>query len=313
MSATTHRARDLNALELGELYHALDLATHVRALTHMANHEDLDAPPRDITSELLDDPQAPLTAILRTRQDCNIAGLAALPDMLDILAPSASVIPSASDGQTASTGDTIATLRAPSAQLLLAERTILNMLSHLSGIATLTAQFVEQTGGTGTRIFDTRKTLPAYRHLEKYAVRCGGGCSHRLGLHDAILIKDNHISGRTGKDLADWLNETLRGARTRSQPAFIEVEVDTLDQLEAVMSTQPGLIDIILLDNFTPDQLLACVALRKDMDRQIVFEASGGITLDNIAQHARTGIERIAVGAITHSAPAIDIGLDLDS
>ncbi|MFG0256904.1 MAG: carboxylating nicotinate-nucleotide diphosphorylase [Phycisphaerales bacterium JB043] len=312
MAPLARTYRDPNALEPPEFYDALDVAKQVRTLTQLAKREDLDTPARDITSSLLDDPDATLTASLRVRQDCRVAGLIALGDMLAILAPDVSFSLAASDAQPAESGSVLATLRGPARELLLAERTVLNMLSRLSAIATITSRFVEKTGGTNARIFDTRKTVPAYRVLEKYAVRCGGGCSHRLGLYDAILIKDNHLQGRTGGTLTSWLNDVLPGARASSLASFVEVEVDTVDQLESVLSTQAGLVDIVLLDNFSPEQLLACVALRKDMGSDILLEASGGITIKNVAQFARTGIERIAVGAITHSAPSIDIGLDLE-
>jgi nicotinate-nucleotide pyrophosphorylase (carboxylating) len=306
------RHADINELELPELYNAIVEPDQLATLMHMALHEDLGTPPTDITSSLLDDPDYPRTAHLRTRNPCTLAGLAALPDMLDVLSPDASMAPAQSDGQHVPTDTILASITAPAWQLLAAERTFLNILCHLSGIATHTAAFVEQTRGTHARIFDTRKTTPGLRALEKYAVRCGGGCSHRVGLHEAIMLKDNHLQGRTATSLTQWINDTIPDARQRCLPTFVEVEVDTFEQLEALMMTKQGLIDIILLDNFTPEQLIVAVALRKDTRRTILFEASGGITLQNVATYARTGVERLAVGAITHSAPSADIGLDFE-
>lgn len=302
---------NLNELDLPDYYAHIVDSEHFRELLYLAAREDLATPRTDITSQLLADPHAQLTAVLRTRSQATIAGLAAIPDILDVFAPDATLAPSHADGEPASANTTLATLTAPAEQLLTAERTLLNIIAHLSGIATLTTKFVDKTRGTHARIYDTRKTSPGMRTLEKYAVRCGNGYSHRLGLHDAILLKDNHIQSRTGKDLTHWLNETLPEARQRLAPAFVEIEVDTIQQLEAVLATSPDLVDIVLLDNFPPDKLLAAVAIRKDMNRTILLEASGGITLKNVAACARTGVERIAVGAITHSAPAADIALDL--
>lgn len=311
MRIVTALHTNINELDLPSFYaHVVD-PQHFRDLLSLAAREDLSSPRTDITSLLLNEPHATLTAALRTRTFCTVSGLAALPEILDVFAPDATLSPSHTDGQPAPTYTTLATITAPACQLLAAERTMLNIVAHLSGIATLTAKFVEKTRDTNAHIYDTRKTTPGLRTLEKYAVRCGNGRCHRMGLHDSILLKDNHIQSRTGKALTAWLNEILPGARQRFSPSFVEVEVDTLIQLEAVLATDPDLVDIILLDNFSPDQLLAAVAMRKDMNRTTLLEASGGITLKSVAAYARTGIERIAVGTITHSAPAADIALDL--
>lgn len=202
----------------------------------------------------------------------------------------------------------IASVRGPLRSLLTGERTALNFLTHLSGIASLTQRFVQAVSGTEARVLDTRKTHPGFRILEKYAVRCGGGSNHRLGLHDGILIKDNHLAGwsefHRGATLADAVRH-VRSATGGNVP--VEVEVDTLAQLEDVLHARP---DIVLLDNMTPAELKEAVALRDRSQAATQLEASGGVTLSNVAEIARTGVERISIGALTHSAPALDIAFD---
>jgi nicotinate-nucleotide pyrophosphorylase (carboxylating) len=208
-------------------------------------------------------------------------------------------------------GAVLARISGVTAQMLSAERTLLNILQHLSGIATLTSHFVHAISGTHAKIFDTRKTTPGLRALEKYAVRCGGGHNHRHGLYDAVLIKDNHLSGVPIDRLAHCVFEMLNRIPTLpNQPSFIEVECDSIAQASELFKVVG--IDIVLLDNFPIDQLRAAVALRDSsgLRNKVQLEASGGITLDNVRQVAETGVERIAVGAITHSAPILDLGLD---
>ena len=213
------------------------------------------------------------------------------------------------DGDPVAPGDTVLRITGPHCSVLTAERTMLNVLTHLSGIATLTGQFVDAVAGTAAKIYDTRKTIPGYRALAKYAVRCGGGFNHRMGLHDAVLIKDNHLAGMPGDNLPARLHAAIAAIhRQPTPPAFIELEVDTLDQLDAAL-TVPG-IDIVLLDNMPPDQLRAAVARRDQRQLNLILEASGGIDLTTVRAIAETGIDRIAIGAITHSAPTLDLGLD---
>jgi nicotinate-nucleotide pyrophosphorylase (carboxylating) len=190
--------------------------------------------------------------------------------------------------------------------LLAIERAALNFLQRLSGIATLTAEFVRRVEGTGARIFDTRKTTPGWRVLEKYAVRCGGGTNHRVGLHDSVLIKDNHLAWLAGG--GDPVGRAI--ARSRAGlPAgtVIEIEVDSLAMLDRALDCNP---DIVLLDNFTLELLAQAVGLRDAKKPAIPLEASGGVSLDTVRAIAETGVERISVGALTHSAPALDIALD---
>jgi nicotinate-nucleotide pyrophosphorylase (carboxylating) len=192
--------------------------------------------------------------------------------------------------------------------ILVAERTALNFLQRLSGIATLTARYAERIVGTPAVLLDTRKTTPGWRLLEKYAVRCGGGTNHRLGLYDGVLIKDNHLAAlRHG---TQGVAEAVAAARSQyGQRVPIEVEVDTLEQLDVALTAGP---DIILLDNMGPERLRQAIARRDALAPSIRLEASGGVNLDTIAAIAATGIDRISVGALTHSAIALDIGLDYE-
>jgi nicotinate-nucleotide pyrophosphorylase (carboxylating) len=196
--------------------------------------------------------------------------------------------------------------------LLALERLALNFLQRLSGIATVTAQFVSAVAGTRAAIYDTRKTTPGWRALEKYAVRCGGGFNHRFGLYDAVLIKDNHLA---------WLESAARpgaphpitaaiaAARAHTPSGTtIEVEVDSLEQLDVALRCAP---DIILVDNLGPEPVAEAVRRRDAVAPQVQLEASGGVTLDTVGALARTGVDRISVGALTHSAPALDLALDL--
>ncbi len=203
-------------------------------------------------------------------------------------------------------------IRGPMAPLLSAERVILNFLQHLSGVATLTHRYVRRVEGTAAKIYDTRKTIPGLRLLDKYAVRAGGGFNHRMGLHDGLLIKDNHLHQHAAKDLPQWLGQVVAQSREEAPTRLVEVEVDTLDQLRQVLKVDG--IDVILLDNMDCPAMAEAVALRNAAGRkeQTQLEASGGITLETVRSVAETGVERIAVGAITHSAPALDIGMDLE-
>ncbi|MSS45697.1 carboxylating nicotinate-nucleotide diphosphorylase [Cutibacterium sp. WCA-380-WT-3A] len=198
-------------------------------------------------------------------------------------------------------GDTVATVSGPVRTLLVAERTMLNLLSHLSGVATSTSQWVDALAATTTRIRDTRKTVPGLRDLDKYAVRCGGGVNHRMGLSDAALIKDNHISA------AGSLTAAVDAVRSHQPDAICEVECDTVDQVREAVNAG---VQTILLDNMDNAQMTEAVSICHP--RGVVTEASGGLTLDHAKEIAKTGVDYVAVGAITHSAPILDLGLDFD-
>jgi nicotinate-nucleotide pyrophosphorylase (carboxylating) len=202
-------------------------------------------------------------------------------------------------------------LRGPMRSLLSAERVLLNFLQHLSGVATLTHQFVQQTSGTAAKILDTRKTLPGYRALEKYAVRCGGGHNHRMGLYDGLLIKDNHLADIALADLPARLGKIVNQSRNEDPSRLVEIEVDTLEQLGQVLKLSGALV--VLLDNMDCLRMEQAVAMRDAAGKRgaIELEASGGVTLKTVRSIALTGVDRISIGAITHSAPALDIGLDV--
>lgn len=220
--------------------------------------------------------------------------------------------PRVADGDRLSAGTVIAQARGATRSLLGIERTLLNFLQRLCGVATLTGRFVEAVSGTGAEIFDTRKTIPGWRLLDKYAVRCGGGKNHRQGLHDAVLVKDNHLSPFSVPGLAEGAFEILnRLSEERARPEFVEFEVDTMEQLEALFKVVG--IDVILLDNFTLDEMREAVKRRDalGLKGKVALEASGNVRLENVGQVAETGVERIAIGALTHSASALDIGMDL--
>ena len=203
-------------------------------------------------------------------------------------------------------------LRGPMRSLLAAERVILNFLQHLGGVATQTQRFVRRVAGTHAKIYDTRKTIPGFRLLDKYAVKCGGGMNHRMGLYDGLLVKDNHIAATPLRDLTSFLSQTIARSRAENPARFIEVEVDTLEQLREVLKVDG--MHAILLDNMDCPRMEEAVILRNSAGKKgaVDLEASGGVTLETVRQIALTGIERIAVGALTHSAIALDIGLDVE-
>jgi nicotinate-nucleotide pyrophosphorylase (carboxylating) len=203
-------------------------------------------------------------------------------------------------------------VRGPLRSLLAAERVMLNFLQHLSGVATMTYRFTRRTDGTLARIYDTRKTTPGLRALEKYAVRAGGGENHRIGLFDAVLIKDNHLAGVPIKSLSAKLSAVVGQSRAEDAPRVIEVEVDSLDQLREVLRVDG--IHVILLDNMDCPRMQTAVEMRDKAGKKgkVSLEASGGVTLETVRPIALTGVERISVGAITHSAPALDIGMEIE-
>jgi nicotinate-nucleotide pyrophosphorylase (carboxylating) len=206
------------------------------------------------------------------------------------------------DGAAVAPGEVLATARGPVRDLLTAERTALNLLCHLSGIATLTRRWVDAVAGTGASIRDTRKTLPGLRALEKYAVRCGGGVNHRMSLSDAVLVKDNHVSAAGGVGAA------FEAVRAAHPELTVEVEVDTVEQAREVIDAGAQLV---LLDNMTLSQTREVVAYARKHG-SAMLEASGGLTLERAREVAETGVDYLSVGALTHSAPALDIGLDIE-
>lgn len=215
------------------------------------------------------------------------------------------------DGAAAIPGEPAAILTGPAEAILLAERSILNMVAFLSGIATLTRRFVDAAAGTPAQIYDTRKTLPGFRPLSKYAVRCGGGHNHRMGLFDAVLIKDNHLADVPLEDLQRKVTAWVAEARQLNpRPAFFEVETDSLAQFDRLAEIEG--VDVILLDNFPLADVAEAVRRRNAVRPRLLLEVSGGVTLETVRPIAETGVERISIGALTHSAPALDVGLDAE-
>ncbi len=295
----------LHSLSLEDYISPEDLHARVRT----ARIEDMGPDSLDLTSDALVAADAGGRALVRARCLGRLAGAALLPTILRVYDSRLTLRNARPDGEPMAAGDVAATLGGPLRSILAVERVALNFLCHLSGIATLTAQYVDAVRGTRARILDTRKTLPGLRALQKYAVACGGGSSHRMGLYDAVLVKDNHVTGKTPQQFADSIAVAIASWRERSpQPTFVEVEVDTLDQLAAVLKCD---LDVVLLDNMSADQLREAVALRDGKAPSILLETSGGIDLDTARTAAQTGIDLISIGALTHSAPALDLALDV--
>ncbi len=314
---------DPNFLQLDQLYDHLTDAQELSSFFERVRLEDLGPAGLDITTHALVDPSRSACADVIARQPGMIAGLRALPHLIDAYfgkntgataVCETSITALVEDGFEVNAGDAVVRLTGSLAQILMIERPLLNLLSRLCGIATLTRNFVDEIDGCQGHIYDTRKTTPGLRHLEKYAVRCGGGRCHRVGLYDAILVKDNHIAGIETAELTAFLTERiapLRDETSKTPLAFVEVEVDTLEQLEAVLSCPTGLVDIALLDNMNLEMLCDAVAMRERMQPKVELEASGGVSLSAVRSIAITGMDRISVGALTHSAIALDLGLDI--
>ena len=291
-----------------------DLANFIDAdelgtLIELARFEDVGPTGLDVTCETFVPAGKRQLVKMVARDTGTLAGAALLPRIAAAYDAAIDVTLRAADGDTLAPGSVIAEYQGPLRSILTMERVALNFVTHLSGIASLTAAYVAKTAGTKASIFDTRKTLPGLRHLQKYAVACGGGATHRIGLYDAMLVKDNHIADVPLGELAAVLRDAAQRARAL-QPSlkFVEVEVDTLAQLEAVLAAP---IDIVLLDNMPADRLKQAVAIRDQLAPHVELEASGGVTLNTVEQIAQAGVDRISVGALTHSAPSLDVGLDI--
>lgn len=281
-----------------------DLVRDCRELVRMALREDLgDA--GDVTSLAVVGAERRGKAAIVSREGGVAAGVRLPALVLEEAGADASWWPAVDDGDALQRGTVVGKLEGNAQDLLRCERVTLNLMSRLCGVATLTRRYVDAVGDTGAEVYDTRKTTPGWRLLEKFAVHCGGGMNHRTGLYDAVMIKDNHLA------LADQAGMTpadaVARARQKQPGRVIEVEVDSLDQLQGVLPARP---DIVLLDNMTLDQLREAVAIRAAAAPGVVLEASGGVRLDTIGAIAATGVDRISVGALTHSAVGLDLGLD---
>jgi len=254
----------------------------------------------DLTTDATISPETKMSVVIAARQPGVIAGLDAAAHALHLIDPAMTLTIGKPDGSAIVPGDVIGRLDGTARSILTAERTMLNFIGRLSGVATLTRAFVEAVAHTETRIVCTRKTTPGHRALEKRAVRCGGGTAHRYGLDDAILIKDNHIAA-----CGSVAEAMTRAKAYAGHLRMIEIEVDTLEQLEEALKYTPH---AILLDNMDTDTLRRAV---KIIDGRVTAEASGGVNLSTVAAIAETGVDYISVGALTHSAPNLDVGLDV--
>ncbi len=271
----------------------------IAAILERALVEDL-ALAGDLTTNALVPADHQSEGRIVAREQGTIAGLDIGLRVFDLIGGTVVAERHVQDGERVSAGTVLATLQGSSRTILSGERTCLNLLGHLSGIATTTASVVDQVAGSGTRVADTRKTTPGLRSLEKYAVRCGGGINHRFGLHDAVMIKDNHLA------LANSIGEAVSSARAAiGHTVSITVEVDRLDQIEEAIEAGA---DILLIDNLRGDELRRAVEI---VGGRAVTEASGGITPDVAADIAAAGVDIISLGWITHSAPRLDVALDI--
>lgn len=269
---------------------------------------------RDATTLATIDPSQRAVATILAKEDCVLAGIGAVQRVFEVFAelegesrayPEVSIPQEIFDGVLLRQGESVASIRHNARVLLSCERLILNLLQHLSGIATAARNYSDAVEGTGVRILDTRKTVPGLRLLEKYAVRCGGGFNHRLDLSDGILVKNNHI------DLAGGVRTAIERAlanRKGEQP--IEVEVRNMQELEGALKYGA---ESILLDNMTPEQTRTAVARIRQESREMTIESSGGITLENVRQYAEAGVNYISVGALTHSVRAVDLSMRIEA
>lgn len=263
--------------------------------------EDLGEPPRDVTAEALIPPGLRTTAVMRSRKPGVISGVEAAEATFKAVDPALKITAFVKNGDKVANNTDILKIEGSALSILRAERVALNLITHLSGISTLTNSYIVAIKGTKARILDTRKTTPGLRTLEKQAVSDGGGQNHRMGLYDAVLIKDNHIS------VAKSIKVSLDKARSAHPGMKIEIEVDRLEQLQEVL--EHGGADIVLLDNMDVGTLKKAVKMAAG---RVKLEASGGVTLETVRSIAETGVDYISVGALTHSAPVLDIGLDAE-
>jgi nicotinate-nucleotide pyrophosphorylase (carboxylating) len=278
---------------------------HSATLIELALAEDIGD--GDVTSRYFIPEDRRACAFVAVRKDGVVSGVALAARVFHTVDPLLDVEILIPDGSCVAAGALLIRVKGSARSILTAERTALNFLQRLSGVATLTARYVEQVEGTNARILDTRKTTPGYRFLEKQAVTHGGGTNHRIGLYDRAMVKDNHLAAEGGPEAIQKAILALKAERPEVE---VELEADHLDQVR-IFLTMEG-IDYILLDNMTPDELSAAVTMRGDRSRPH-FEASGGITLKSLKEIAKTGVDFISVGALTHSAPSLDVGLDFET
>jgi nicotinate-nucleotide pyrophosphorylase (carboxylating) len=280
-----------------------------RRLIDLALAEDLDSA-GDVTGRATIPAEAPGRAAVVARADGVVAGLPVAEMVFKAFDPAITFSAAVADGSAVRPGMELATVAGPMRSVLTAERTALNFLQRLSGVATLTRRYVDQLAprdsrGVQCQVLDTRKTTPGWRFLEKYAVRMGGGHNHRVGLYDGVLIKDNHLAALGGGPPA--VPKAVEAARAHAPGLPVEVEVDTWEQFEAALACRP---EIVLLDNMPTELMRRCVQRRDEIAPGVLLEASGGVNLSTVGAIAATGVDRISVGAMTHSAAALDVALD---
>lgn len=277
----------------------------------------------DCTTDSIVPHDATASAAFVSRKTGVVSGVEVARLVAEKFAPRVELTCEINDGEVVAPKQTIATLSGPAHDILTIERTCLNFMCRLSGISTLTREFVDLVSGTKAQVLDTRKTTPGWRRLEKYAVACGGGSNHRMGLYDAVMLKDNHLAFFRSQveDDSEIIPKALLQSRKwildhastlpNGEKTILQLEVDTIDQFEgAIAKSNETIPDIVLLDNMTTEQLTKAVEIRDENAPEVLLEASGGVNLDTIAGIAATGVDRISVGALTHSAINFDIGLD---
>lgn len=306
--------------KLGGFFARLCDDGHVRRLIELARDEDLGPSQgvRDVTSLATVDATEQVAATVVARSGGVLAGLRCVPLIIEVFGADRRVswTAEAEDGEHVAKGAAAGQLAGFAHDVLAIERTLLNLVGRLSGIATRTDRFVKLVKGTRARVLDTRKTTPGLRALEKYAVRCGGGYSHRLGLYDAMLIKDNHLAHVPLDEVASVVAAAARkgrelAARHRAALSFIECEVDSLEQLAAILAAGGCGVNIVLLDNMPPEQMREAVGMRDRAGVNVELEASGGVNEQTIRSIAETGVDRISVGGLTHQAVSLDVALDV--
>lgn len=275
----------------------------VNELIKLALVEDLGPINVDVTSDSLVPPEEMAEAHMVAREACMLSGVDVAVEVFKRVNPDLECEICIPDGSAVEKGSVVLTIKGSAQSILTAERTALNFIQRMSGVATVTAEYVKTARNPDVMLLDTRKTTPGHRAFEKYAVLCGGGTNHRIGLYDAVLIKDNHLASWVKKH-GTGVGEAVAAARAKYTDLKIEVEVDTVEQLKEALTTKP---DWVLLDNMPPPVLRECVALCNGICKT---EASGGINLTTIYDIAQTGVDAISVGALTHSAPSIDLALD---
>lgn len=280
------------------------MSEQLAALVALALHEDLEHG-GDVTAAATIPPAARARARVVAREAGVLAGLVAARAVAAAVDPGLEVAELAEDGDRLEPGDGVLELWGLTASVLAAERTLLNFLGHLSGVATQTARYVEELAGTRCALRDTRKTTPGMRELEKAAVRAGGGVNHRMGLYDGILVKDNHVAACGG--VFEATQQALGYVAGTGRDVEVQIEVDDVDQLREALAAGAR---SVLLDNFDVDRMREAVAMCREQREYVFVEASGGITLDTVRAVALTGVDAVAVGAVTHSAPSLDVGLD---